>query len=60
MREKVCTGGVVAVPRGAGSFGWSVDSHFASLTVFFKQWKPLFAVLSVPYVGRWCTFANRD
>lgn len=59
MRQKRAPG-VVAVPRGAGSFGWSVDSRFAPLTVFLNPEKPLFAVLSVPYVGRWCTFANRD
>ena len=50
--------GVVAVPRGAGSIGWSVDSRFAPLNRLPYPGKPLFAVLSMPWVGRLCVFCK--
>lgn len=55
----VCTSGGCGSAR-CRKLCWSVDSHFVPLTVFLNPGKPLFAVLSVLCIGRWCIFANRD
>lgn len=49
---------VVAVSRGAGSFVGPLTLASPLLTVFLTPGKPLFAVLSMPWVGRLCVFCK--
>ena len=50
--------GVVAVSRGAGSFVGPLTLASSLLTVFLIPGNPLFAVLSMPWVGRLCVFCK--